>query len=153
LASDPLYRNRALAQALIDASTQATYPMNVHQFFRLTGGWWDHGFKIMVGIRAGRIFKTVMGEPAPRSRSKVGHRNEQQLIPRAIWEEAFIETKAYIIANGGNLDDYRKEPYAKVPPTETEVAQRRYSRSTSSEPEVQRWTKMPLPNPNDGDDQ
>jgi hypothetical protein len=92
----------------------------------------------------------VFGEPAPRRRSKAGHRNEQQLIPRAIWEEAFIETKAHIIAEGGNLDDYRKEPYAKVPPTESEIAQRRYSYSTSTEAEVQRWTKVTLPN---GDDQ
>ena len=150
MASDPLYRNRALAKALIDASTQATFPMNVHQFFRLTGGWWDHGFKIMVGIRAGRIFKKVMGEPAPRSRSKAGHRNEQQLIPRAIWEEAFIETKAHIIAEGGNLDDYRKEPYAKVPPTETEVDQRmNHKRPPSSPQEALRWVRVPLNNEED----
>ena len=145
MASDPLYRNRALAQALIDASTHATYPMNVHQFFRLTGRWWDHGFKIMVCIRAGRIHKKVFGEPAPRRRSKAGHRNEQQIIPRAIWEEAFLETKAHIIAEGGNLDDYRKEPYAKVPPNETEVEARlNHKRPPSGPQEALRWVKIPL---------
>ena len=123
--------------------------MNVHQFFRLTGGWWDHGFKIMVGIRAGRIFKKVMGKSAPRSPLESRPPQRTAIDTFIIWEEALVETKNFI-AEGGNLDDYRKEPYAKVPPTESEVAQRmNHKRPPSSPQEALRWVKVPLNNEED----
>jgi hypothetical protein len=74
-----LHRN-ALAQALLDASTQRTFPLTVHQFIRLGGVWFDAGFKRMLGIRSTKLaghlggFKGTMSglRAKPAQKSKAG---------------------------------------------------------------------------------
>jgi hypothetical protein len=138
---DPLHRREALAQVLLDASTQRTFPLDVHQFFRLGDEWFDAGLKRMLGIRATKLHKEQLGRAPVKWRAKTGHRNENAVYPRGILEQAWAQLKEEL---GPELDKYRTTPYRKEPPSPEFVKWRMQQPETSGPREAERWVKTPI---------
>jgi hypothetical protein len=91
MTDDILHRREALAQALLDASTQRTFPLTVHQFIRLGGVWFDAGFKRMLGIRATRLYVEMFGKQPDKVRARRCGRNLVAQYPRGILEQAWAQ--------------------------------------------------------------
>jgi hypothetical protein len=120
--ADLLHRREALAQALLEASTQFTFPLNVHQFLRLGDQWMDMGFKQMLGKRATKLYRKMFGEGPPKGRARGCGRNLIAVYPRGILEQAWTEIVTEL---GENIEQYRIEQYRKVPPSPELIEKRR----------------------------
>jgi hypothetical protein len=142
--ADSLYRREDLAKALLEASTQFTFPLNVHQFLRLGDQWLNEGFHKKLGIRATKLYREVFGEAPPKARARGCGRNLVAVYPRGILEQAWVQI---IDELGEYIDLYRITPHVKVPPSPELVTKRREAEKFKifdSEKSVQRWVKQPV---------
>jgi hypothetical protein len=133
-----LDRREALAQALLDASHDLTFPMNVNQFFRLDGLWYPHWFKVQLGIRATKIHKAIFGRLPAKKRVKTGDRNETAHYPRGVLVQAFTELRSEL---GDELQP--ETPYRKVAPSQNLIDYRWWQPTNQSGAEAHRWVKVP----------
>jgi hypothetical protein len=133
-----LDRREVLAQALLDASHDLTFPMNVNQFFRLDGLWYPHSFKVQLGIRATKIHKAIFGRLPMKKRVKTGDRNETAHYPRGILVQAFTELRDQL---GADLEP--ATPYRKVAPSQNLIDYRWWQPTNQSGAEAHRWVKVP----------
>lgn len=133
-----LDRREALAQALLDASHDLTFPMNVNQFFRLDGLWYPHWFKVQLGIRATKIHKAIFGRLPAKKRIKTGDRNETAHYPRGVLVQAFTELRSEL---GDELQP--ETPYRKVAPSQNLIDYRWWQPTNQSGAEAHRWVKVP----------
>jgi hypothetical protein len=97
---------------------EATQPkrtmlLTVHEFMKLSGNDWSHGFSTRVGKRAGKLYREVMGRAPRKRRLKIAGRNATCAFPQGILEQAFAQVQDEIVAMADKLgiDDWVQEPH------------------------------------------
>jgi uncharacterized protein YdhG (YjbR/CyaY superfamily) len=87
---------------------EATQPkrtmlLTIGEFRRLKGEAWSHRFSTRVGKRAGKLYREVMRRAPRKRRSKLDGRNATAAIPHGIFEQAFEQVSAEIVAMAEKL--------------------------------------------------
>jgi hypothetical protein len=72
--------------------------LTTRQFMKMKGDNWSHRFSVLVGLRASKLHREILGKPPRFRRVKTDWRNKTAVFHHGILEQAFAQVQDEIVA-------------------------------------------------------